>query len=79
VRGGDETLKKRCDMLSSTKKREAQIQEMYRHLEKVSCKIAYFTKQYDAYKNVGSAIPPAAVTGNHICAVVLRFLARTKA
>jgi len=47
---GKETLKQRCEMLVEHKKNvEAQIQEMYVHLEKVSCKIAYFTKQYEAY------------------------------
>ena len=49
---GKETLQQRCEMLVEHKKNvEAQIAEMYRHLEKVSHKIAYFTKQYDQYRN----------------------------
>ena len=48
---GRKTLKLRCDMLIEHKKNvEAQIQEMNRHLEKVSQKIAYFTRQYEEYK-----------------------------
>ena len=47
---GKATLKQRCDMLIEHKKNvESQIQEMYKHLEKVSHKIAYFTKQYEEY------------------------------
>ncbi|MFP3155972.1 MerR family transcriptional regulator [Lachnospiraceae bacterium ZAX-1] len=45
---GDETLKARCTMLMEHKKEvENQINEMQRHLEKVSWKIAYFTEQYE--------------------------------
>ncbi|NLL77675.1 MAG: MerR family transcriptional regulator [Clostridiales bacterium] len=48
---GKGTLKQRCDMLIEHKKNvEAQIQEMYKHLEKVSHKIDHFTKQYEEYK-----------------------------
>jgi DNA-binding transcriptional MerR regulator len=47
---GEATLKQRCDILLEHKKKvESQIQEMYKHLEKVSHKIAYFTKQYEDY------------------------------
>lgn len=45
---GDGTLKQRCEMLQEHKKNvETQILEMQRHLEKVACKIEYFTKQYE--------------------------------
>lgn len=48
---GPETLKERCDMLRAHKKDvKHRIEEMNRHLEKVSCKIAYFTKQYEEYE-----------------------------
>lgn len=47
---GSQTLKCRCEMLLEHKKNvEAQIQELYRHLEKVSHKIDYFTAQYEKY------------------------------
>jgi DNA-binding transcriptional MerR regulator len=47
---GPETLKDRCGMLLAHKKMvEGRIAEMNRHLEKVSYKIAYFTRQYEAY------------------------------
>lgn len=47
---GPETLKDRCNMLIVHKKEvEAHIEEMNRHLEKVSHKIACFTKQYEDY------------------------------
>jgi len=47
---GPDTLKKRCEMLLSHKKEvESHIEEMNRHLEKVSYKIAYFTRQYEEY------------------------------
>jgi DNA-binding transcriptional MerR regulator len=48
---GKATLKQRCEMLiEHQKKVESQIQEMYKHLEKVSHKIAYFTMQYEEYR-----------------------------
>ena len=47
---GAETLKDRCALLEAHKQSvEAHILEMNRHLEKVTYKIAYFTKQYEAY------------------------------
>ncbi|MDR1116993.1 MAG: MerR family transcriptional regulator [Oscillospiraceae bacterium] len=47
---GSQTLKERCRLLEEHKKIvEAQIQEMYRHLEKVTHKIEYFTEQYEKY------------------------------
>jgi len=47
---GDETLKQRCDMLIAHKSNvESQIQEMQMHLQKVACKISYFTAQYEKY------------------------------
>ncbi|MDL2327217.1 MerR family transcriptional regulator [Ruminococcaceae bacterium OttesenSCG-928-A11] len=47
---GPETLKTRCEMLVAHKHGvEAHIEEMGRHLEMVTHKIAYFTGQYDAY------------------------------
>jgi DNA-binding transcriptional MerR regulator len=45
---GDNTLKKRCEMLREHKKNvEVQIQEMHKHLQKVICKIDHFTKEYE--------------------------------
>jgi len=47
---GPETLQDRCKMLVEHKSEvEVHIQEMQRHLEKVTHKIAFFTKQYDEY------------------------------
>lgn len=47
---GPQSLKERCELLLAHKKEvETHIEEMNRHLEKVSCKIAYFTKQYEEY------------------------------
>ncbi len=47
---GNETLKRRCDMLMEHKKVvESQIEEMYNHLKKVTHKIQYFTSQYEEY------------------------------
>lgn len=47
---GPETLKARCELLLAHKKEvEVHIEEMNRHLEKVSHKIAYYTEQYEAY------------------------------
>lgn len=47
---GPETLKERCNLLLAHKKEvEQRIEEMNRYLEKVSCKIACFTKQYEEY------------------------------
>ena len=52
---GRETLKQRCDILIEHKKNvEAQIQEMNKHLEKVSHKINHYTKQYHEYNHGGS-------------------------
>lgn len=48
---GDGTLKTRCEMLLEHKRHvEAQIDEMHRHLDKVACKIEYFSRQYEAYR-----------------------------
>ncbi|MDR1439482.1 MAG: MerR family transcriptional regulator [Clostridiales bacterium] len=45
---GAETLKVRCEMLIEHKRAvEAHIEETNRHLEKVTCKIAHFTRQYE--------------------------------
>ena len=47
---GPETLKERCEMLVAHKKEvEEHIAEMNLHLEKVTHKIAYFSKQYESY------------------------------
>jgi len=47
---GNETLKQRCDMLIEHKKNvEEQIEEMQKHLQKVACKISYFTAQCEKY------------------------------
>lgn len=49
---GKETLRQRCEMLVDHKRNvENQVREMQRQLEKVSQKIAYFTSQYDKYRN----------------------------
>ncbi|MBE7718869.1 MerR family transcriptional regulator [Lacrimispora indolis] len=48
---GGKTLKQRCDILIEHKKNvEDQIQEMNKHLEKVSHKIDHYTRQYKEYK-----------------------------
>ena len=47
---GDGTLGQRCEMLKAHKKNvEAKIEQMHKHLEKVTHKIAYFTEQYEAH------------------------------
>lgn len=47
---GPETLQDRCRMLREHKRDvENRIVEMNRHLETVTCKIAFFTRQYDEY------------------------------
>ena len=47
---GGKTLKQRCDILIEHKKNvEAQIQEMNKHLEKVSHKIDYYSRQFQEY------------------------------
>lgn len=47
---GEETLKQRCEMLVEHKKNvEAEIDEMKKHLKKVTHKIEYFTSQYEKY------------------------------
>jgi DNA-binding transcriptional MerR regulator len=46
---GDSTLLERCGLLREHKVMvENQIAEMQKHLEKVTCKIEYFTRQYEA-------------------------------
>jgi DNA-binding transcriptional MerR regulator len=46
---GDATLKARCEMLQEHKQIvEKQIQEMQKHLCKVTHKIEYFSRQYEA-------------------------------
>lgn len=51
---GNSTLKQRCDMLREHKKNvEEQIAQMQFHLEKVGCKISYFTAQYEKYLQGG--------------------------
>jgi DNA-binding transcriptional MerR regulator len=46
---GDETLKERCELLREHKQAvETQIQEMQKHLRKVTHKIEYFSRQYEA-------------------------------
>ena len=58
---GNHTLKTRCDMLTEHKKNvQSQIEEMNRHLEKVSAKISYFTKQYQHYRNESASRPAHA-------------------
>jgi DNA-binding transcriptional MerR regulator len=47
---GPETLNKRCEMLTAHKADVAEkILEMQRHLDVVTHKIDYFTRQYDEY------------------------------
>jgi DNA-binding transcriptional MerR regulator len=47
---GEKTLKQRCDMLIDHKKNvETEIEEMKKHLQKVTHKIEYFTSQYENY------------------------------
>ncbi|MDR1106613.1 MAG: MerR family transcriptional regulator [Treponema sp.] len=47
---GDITLKSRCELLREHKKNvEAQIEEMKKHLAKVTLKLRKFTSQYEAY------------------------------
>jgi DNA-binding transcriptional MerR regulator len=49
---GPETLKARCEMLIAHKREvEEHIEEMKRHLEKVSHKITYFTRKYEEYSS----------------------------
>jgi DNA-binding transcriptional MerR regulator len=49
---GDKTLAQRVELLKAHKKIvEAQIEEMHRHLEKVTCKIENFSKQYKQYES----------------------------
>jgi DNA-binding transcriptional MerR regulator len=46
---GDSTLLERCGLLREHKTAvENQMAEMQKHLEKVTCKIDYFTRQYEA-------------------------------
>ncbi|HWR23046.1 MAG TPA: MerR family transcriptional regulator [Feifaniaceae bacterium] len=59
---GDATLKQRCEMLLEHKKNvETQIGNMYRHLDKVSHKIAHFTAQYERYIENGGGSAGAAL------------------
>jgi DNA-binding transcriptional MerR regulator len=54
---GDGTLLQRCEMLREHKTAvENQIAEMQRHLEKVTCKIDYFTRQYEVSGAAGQAV-----------------------
>jgi DNA-binding transcriptional MerR regulator len=47
---GDRTLKRRCELLRAHKKGvEDQIEEMKKHLAKVTHKLEKFTKQYEEY------------------------------
>jgi DNA-binding transcriptional MerR regulator len=53
---GDITLKQRCDMLQEHKKSvEEKLEEMQRHLLKVSHKIEYFSSQYEKYSAATSS------------------------
>jgi DNA-binding transcriptional MerR regulator len=53
---GDNTLLQRCELLKAHKKAvENQLIEMQKHLEKVTCKIDYFTRQYEAAGNLPAA------------------------
>jgi DNA-binding transcriptional MerR regulator len=57
---GDGTLLERCGLLREHKAAvENQIAEMQKHLEKVTCKIDYFTRQYEAARgtNVNAVCP----------------------
>jgi DNA-binding transcriptional MerR regulator len=48
---GDKTLGERVQLLKEHKKAvEAQIEEMHRYLEKVTCKIERFSRQHKAYE-----------------------------
>ncbi|HUX52660.1 MAG TPA: MerR family transcriptional regulator [Spirochaetia bacterium] len=52
---GPETLKDRCEMLVAHKESvEAHIAETNRHLEKVTHKIAHYTRQYNELRGVAS-------------------------
>lgn len=49
---GPETLEARCEMLVRHKEDViANIRQMENHLKTVTCKIAYFTKQYEDFKS----------------------------
>ena len=55
ARGG-ETLRERCELLREHKHHvEEQMREMQRYLDKVSSKIACFTRQYEEYTAENSA------------------------
>lgn len=58
---GDGTLKQRCELLQNHKKNvESQIAEMHKHLQKVTCKIEYFTSRYEQFAlTQDSEQPPA--------------------
>lgn len=48
---GPKTLSRRCELLENHKRDvAANILQMRRHLEIVTCKIAYFTKQLEEYR-----------------------------
>lgn len=56
---GDETLRRRCDMLIAHKRSvEEQMLKMQEHLTKVTCKIAFFTGKYEALA-AARQCPPA--------------------
>ncbi len=47
---GRQTLKQRCEILNAHKRTvEDELELMQKHIEKVKCKIAWFTAQYDEY------------------------------
>jgi DNA-binding transcriptional MerR regulator len=55
---GEQTLKQRCDLLLEHKRHvEEQIQEMHKHLEKVTCKIDHFTREYERVFGEASVNP----------------------
>lgn len=59
---GPATLKARCEMLVAHKREvEERIAEMNRHLQKVSHKIAYYTRQYEAHRAAAEECQPAAL------------------
>ena len=64
---GRETLPKRCAMLEEHKRGvECKVAEMQKQLEKITCKIAYFTAQYDNGQNAtqGGAHEAACPAGS---------------
>jgi DNA-binding transcriptional MerR regulator len=54
---GDSTLLQRCELLREHKALvENQIKETHKHLEKVTCKIDYYTRQYEMSKAAEQAV-----------------------